>query len=215
MSRPSIDLSLYLVTDTVMSAGRGVAQTVRAAVDGGVTVVQLRDHHATDAEFVALGREVAEVLRGTGVPLLVDDRVHLARSIGADGAHVGQRDMPVGEARSALGPDALLGLSASTEEQVRAAAHLPLGSVDYLGIGPVWATTTKADHGPTLGPGGLRELVGMATLPAVAIGGIDASRVPELAGCGADGIAVVSAICAASDPGQAARQLGAAWQAIQ
>lgn len=207
-----LDLSLYLVTDTAMSAARGLAETVRLAVDGGVTVVQLRDHHATDDELVALGRELVEVLRPSGIPLLVDDRVHLVESIGAQGVHVGQRDMPPVEARAILGPDAWIGLSAGTDEQVRAAADLPAGTVDYLGVGPVWATATKADHGPTLGPEGLRVLTAIASLPTVAIGGIDAARVPQLAGCGTHGIAVVSAICAAADPASAARELRRVWE---
>src|SRR5664280_3490014 len=112
--RPPLDLSLYLVTDTVMCHQFGLAATVSAAVGAGVSVVQLRDVDASDEELVALGREVITVLTGTGVPLIVDDRVHLVGAIGAAGAHVGQSDLPVAQARALLGPAAYLGLAVPT-----------------------------------------------------------------------------------------------------
>ncbi|MFC7404039.1 thiamine phosphate synthase [Georgenia alba] len=209
--RAPLDLSVYLVTDTGMCGARGVPATVEAAVAGGVSVVQLRDHDLTDEEFVALGRQVREVLAGTGVPLIVDDRVHLVEQIGADGAHVGQRDVPAADARSALGPDRLLGLSVSTPQQVRTAIDLDPGVLDYLGVGPMWATATKPGHADPLGPDGVAEVTVVSPWPCVAIGGIDVARAPRLRGRGLAGIAVVSAICAASDPCAAAAELRRAW----
>lgn len=214
VTRPPLDLSLYLVTDTVLCGAAGVARTVAAAVRGGVTTVQLRDPHATDAELVELGRDVRTALAGTGVPLLVDDRVHLVEEIGADGAHVGQDDLAVDEARRLLGPDRYLGLSARTTEQVAAAAAHGVGVLDYLGVGPVWATTTKTGHATPGGVQRVRDVVAASPWPCVAIGGVTAERAPLLRGSGAAGIAVVSAVCGRPDVEAAARELRAAWAGV-
>ena len=206
-----MDLSLYLVTDTELCGPRGVAATVEAAVAGGATMVQLRDPVATDADFVALGLAVRTVLADTGVPLIVDDRVHLVEDIGADGVHVGQRDMPPGQARQLLGPDAIIGLSVGTLEQVEAARALGEGGVDYLGVGPVWPTATKPDHDRPIGPEGVAAVAAASPWPVVAIGGISRDRAGALRHGGAAGVAVVSAVCAARDPAAAAVGLRAAW----
>lgn len=211
MKAPDLDLSLYLITDTPMCGQRGVPATVAAAVTGGATVVQLRDHRLSDEEFIALGRAVREVLTGTGVPLIVDDRVHLAHRIGADGVHVGQRDMPPAQVRGLLGAEAIVGLSVSAVDEVDAAQATGQGVVDYLGVGPVWATGTKPDHGTPIGPDGVTRVVAASPWPVVAIGGITTDRVPVLRGSGAAGAAVVSAICAADDPAGAAISLRARW----
>lgn len=212
MSGPPLNLSVYLVTDTTLCADYGVAATVAAAVRGGVTAVQLRDPHAGDDEIVALGRSVAAVLRGTGVPLLVNDRVHLVEAIGAQGAHIGQSDLGVAEARAILGSDAYLGLSAQTVEQVLAARQHPLENVDYLGVGPIWAQTTKPDAATAGGLERLREVQAVSPWPCVAIGGIDAGRARLVRAAGAAGVAVVSAICGRPDPEAAARDIRAAWE---
>ncbi|OLT38922.1 thiamine-phosphate diphosphorylase [Serinicoccus sp. CNJ-927] len=209
MSRAPLDLSLYLVTDTGMTRRHGLSTTIRAAVAGGATVVQLRDPDASDEEFVALGLLARRALDGarSAAPLIVNDRVHLAERIGADGAHVGQSDLAPEAARAMLGDTAYLGLSCTSAEQVRAAAELPAGTVDYLGLGPVWATPSKVDHATPVGVDGLAELVAAATLPSVAIGGIDAARAAAVLATGVDGLAVVSGICSADDPQVAARDL--------
>ncbi|MGD8149778.1 thiamine phosphate synthase [Ornithinimicrobium sp. Y1694] len=218
-----LDLTLYLVTDSRMTQRHGLDATVRGAVAGGASVVQLRDPDASDDEFVALGRLVLGALRPSGVPLILNDRVHLVEAVGAQGAHVGQSDLDPVEAREildrgvqggAVGGDAprpYLGLSCTTLEQVEAAQRLPAGTVDYLGLGPGWATRTKADHKEPLGVEGITRLAAAATLPTVAIGGIDVERAGLLRGCGTDGIAVVSAICAAEDPESASRSLREVW----
>lgn len=210
--RPGLDLGIYLVTDTVQCGSRGVPAVVAAAVAGGVGVVQLRDPKASDDEFCRLGWALREVLDGTGVPLIVDDRVQLVNRIGAAGVHVGQRDMPVAAARELLGAEAIIGLSVSTLDQVRAVRAARPGTIDYLGAGPVWATDTKPDHDPPIGPAGLGEIVAASPWPVVAIGGIGAPQIAELRSCGIAGIAVVSAICAAEDPSAAAAALRTSWE---
>jgi thiamine-phosphate pyrophosphorylase len=209
--RPPLDLSLYLVTDAGMCQQLGLAATVSAAVGAGVSIVQLRDDHATDDELVALGRELMTVLHGTGVPLIVNDRVHLVDAIGADGAHVGQSDLGVGQARALLGPAAYLGLSVQTTEHVVATRGHADTAVDYLGVGPVWGTATKLDAAEPGGLERLREIVSASTWPCVAIGGISLGRMAQVRGAGAAGAAVVSAICGQPDVAAATRELRAAW----
>lgn len=204
---PRMDLSLYLVTDSVMAGSRSLADVVAPAVAAGVTCVQLREKAASDEEVVALGRQLVEVLAGTGVPLLIDDRVHLVHPIGADGVHIGQEDTPPTAARAALGPEAIIGLSVHDAAQVDAANALPPATLDYIGLGPVWATGTKEGHAPPIGPEGLADLRRRSHHPAVAIGGVKAHTLAELAGSGVEGVAVVSAICAAADVPAATREL--------
>jgi thiamine-phosphate pyrophosphorylase len=209
MGKP--DLSLYLVTDTVLCGECGVAATVAGAVAAGVTTVQLRDPLAGDIEFVTLGRAVAAALIGTGVPLIVNDRVHLVAAIGADGAHVGQGDLGPRDARELLGPDALLGLSVQTPDHVAAARGLGPGIIDYLGVGPVWPQATKPDAAEPAGLCRLREIVDASPWPCVAIGGVTADRAPSVRAAGAAGVAVVSAICGQPDVTAATRKLRRAW----
>ncbi|MCH8611855.1 thiamine phosphate synthase [Arsenicicoccus dermatophilus] len=213
MTRPPLDLTVYLVTDTVMAGGAGrVAPLVRAAVDGGATVVQVRDPEADDDTFLRISREVVAALVGTGVPVLLNDRVHLVRPAGAHGAHVGQGDLDPVRTRELLGPDALLGLSCQTVEHVEAARALPDGTLDYLGLGPVWDQTTKPDAAIPSGPAGIARLAAASPWPTVAIGGISADRIGELPATGVAGAAVVSAVCAAPDPRAAATLLRTRWK---
>lgn len=209
--RPAFDPALYLVTDTALAGPRGVPEVVRAAVAGGVTAVQVRDKTASRRELYALTLAVREVLAGTGVALFVNDAVDVVLLAGADGVHVGQDDLPAAGVRALIGPDRLLGLSAGSDDELAVALALPPGTVDVVGIGPVWATPTKPDAGTGLGPGGVAALAAKAAaggLRSVAIGGIDAERAPLVTGV--DGICVVSAVCAADDPAAAARALRSA-----
>lgn len=202
----TLDLSLYLVTDTVLCGQRGVAETARAAVAGGATVVQLRDPLATTRGLYELAVELRAAI---SVPLIVNDRLDVALAAGASGVHLGQSDLPVRKARDIAGPDFVVGLSISSVDDMTAANRLPPGTVDYLGIGPAFATATKPDAGAALGPDLVAELAGMTELPTVAIGGINAENVGRLSGV--DGICVVSAVCAADDPGAAAANLRKAY----
>ena len=194
-------LRLYLVTDPVLCAEFGVVETVRRAVAGGVSMVQLRDKQATTAQRVTLARALMDVLKGTGVPLIVNDDLEAAVASGADGAHIGQSDGSPHRARALLGSDRILGLSCETLERVSAAKGAAL---DYLGLGPVFATGTKADHERPIGLVGLTALTSRTYLPTVAIGGLKASHVNDVLAAGADGLCVVSAICGHADPQAAA-----------
>ena len=205
--RKSFDLSLYLVLDPALCAGLGMIETTRAAMAGGITMVQLRDKDATTARMIETGRALMQVLTGTGVSLIVNDDVEAAVAIGAEGVHLGQGDMDARAARALIGPDMILGLSAETEEL---AAAIDPSLVDYAGIGPVFATTTKPDHKPPIGIDGLARLTAACRVPTVAIGGLMASHVPEVLAAGAQGLAVVSAICGTPDPHAAASALAKA-----
>ncbi|MGE4528709.1 MAG: thiamine phosphate synthase [Rhodospirillaceae bacterium] len=209
------DLSLYLVLDPDLCRAHSMVETARLAVAGGATMVQLRDKTAGTAGLVATGLALKAALRGTGVPLIVNDDLEAALAIDAEGLHVGQDDLPAGEARQRLGPGKILGLSVETE----AAARLTDPSVvDYVGISPVFATATKPDHKPPVGFAGLARIAAASPVPTVAIGGLKAAHVAPTLEAGADGLAVVSAICGQPDPQAAARQLADAirqWRAAQ
>ncbi|SFT36624.1 thiamine phosphate synthase [Halomonas saccharevitans] len=196
------DLSLYLVTDGGLCADHGLEETVVAAVRGGVTLVQLRDKHATDAEMIDQARRLKAALEGTGVALIINDRLEVALASGADGLHIGQDDGDVARARAALGPQAILGLSVQTHEQL---ARLDTSALDYLGLGPVFATPSKHDHATPLGFEGLAALVAASPLPSVAIGGLKVEHAEAVRQAGAGGLAVISAICGTPDPEAAAR----------
>jgi thiamine-phosphate pyrophosphorylase len=195
------DLSLYLVLDRDLCAGFGMVETARAAVSGGATLVQLRDKHAGTASLIETGRALKAALAGTGAILIVNDDVEAAIAIGAEGLHIGQNDMHARNARERIGPSMILGLSVETEEL---AAAVDPAIIDYAGIGPVFATSTKPDHEPPIGIDGLAALVKACRVPAVAIGGLKANHTGPVLAAGAKGLAVVSAICGMPDPRQAA-----------
>lgn len=199
------DLNLYLVTDAPERCRYGLLETVRRAVAGGVSVVQYRrdleDHSAVLAEVLPL----RDFLRGAGVPLIINNDVELAVEIGADGIHIGQSDMPVAEARALIGPEMILGLTVANDAEMDA---VDATLVDYVGCGPVFPTISKDDAPADLGVAKWAELAARCPVPICAIGGLDVERSRAVRATGhCDGIAVVSAICAAEDPEQAARNL--------
>lgn len=198
-----VDLSLYFVTDHRLPFDRLLAVTA-AAVRGGVTIVQLRNPDLDGRELLDQAVALKALLRPSGVPLIVNDRVDVAHAAGADGVHVGQSDLPAAAARAILGPQAIVGLSITDIGQLDG---VDPGVVDYLGIGPVFATATKGDAAPALGPAGVRAIVAASGLPSVAIGGIDAGNAATVRATGVDGLSVVSAISTAADPEAAARAL--------
>ncbi|WP_127088426.1 thiamine phosphate synthase [Aquabacter cavernae] len=200
----AFDLSLYLVTDPRQTAQRGLLETVRAAVAGGVTLVQLRDPDAKGRALAEQARALLALLRPLGVPLIINDRVDVAVAVDADGVHLGQSDMAPADARALLGRERILGLSVGTLEEL-AASDLSL--VDYVGTGPVKATGTKTDAGAAIGLDGLAIVRRQVSLPLVGIGGIDRAITGDVIRAGADGVAVVSALCAAPDVAAAARAL--------
>jgi thiamine-phosphate pyrophosphorylase len=205
-----INWSLYVLTDRCAAEKRGVAgerslpDVIRAAIQGGATVIQLRDKGACTRDVIELGRALLAVTRPAGVPLIVNDRIDVAQAIDADGAHVGQDDMPAPLARRLLGPDRILGVSAGTVEEARQAQA---DGADYLGTGDVYGTPTKADAGVPIGVGGLAEVVRAVSIPVVAIGGIKPDNAAAAIQAGASGIAVISAVIGAPDPEAVARNL--------
>jgi thiamine-phosphate pyrophosphorylase len=208
------DTSVYLVTDGPLCAARGVIETVRAAVEGGATMVQLRDPGASARELVATAKALVALLRPRGIPLIVNDRADVALAADADGVHLGQDDLSPRHARRLLGPGRVIGLSVGSPAEF-AASEDELPFVDYLGTGPLRVTTTKADAGAAIGIDGLVAVRTLTNLPLVAIGGIDAALAAEAAAAGADGVAVVSAICGAPDPAAAAAAIAEAVRAAQ
>jgi thiamine-phosphate pyrophosphorylase len=207
-----IDLRLNAIADPERANGRPLAELTRLVVTGGATLVQLRDKHGTTRRMIEEARAIHAVLAGTGVPLVINDRVDVALAAGADGVHVGQDDMRVEDARRLLGPDAIIGLSIKTVAQANAA---PVDQLDYAGVGGVYATTSKDNPDPPIGVAGLRDIVAALRarrrdLPICAIAGIDASNAASVIRAGADGVAVISALSAQNDPEGAARRLRAA-----
>ncbi|CDZ26907.1 thiamine phosphate synthase [Neorhizobium galegae] len=204
--KKTFDLSVYLVLDPDLCREIGMVETARLAVAGGATIVQLRDKQADTAQMIETGRALKAVLAGTGVPLIINDDVEAAIAIGAEGLHVGQSDMVAVMARQRVGHGMILGLSVETENLAR---RVDPSIVDYVGIGPVFATSTKPDHKQPIGFDGLARIAAMAPVPAVAIGGVKAEHAGPALAAGAKGIAVVSAICGQPDPRAAARRIAA------
>ncbi|MFD8770080.1 bifunctional hydroxymethylpyrimidine kinase/phosphomethylpyrimidine kinase [Microbacterium oxydans] len=210
------DLSLYLVTDAELCGDRGVVETVRHAVEGGVRIVQLRDKDATDEETVEQLVALSQAIDGRAL-LVVNDRLGAAvaareRGARVDGVHLGQGDASVLRAREALGPDALIGLTANTAAHLDAVRALPAGTVDYLGVGVIRPTLTKPDHPVPLGVEGFRDFARRSALPCVAIGGVQIDDTEALRDAGAAGVAVVSALCAADDPAAVATRFLRRWR---
>ena len=201
----TFDLSLYLVLDPDLCRGaEGMLRTTEEALEGGVTIVQLRAPTWKKRALAACARDLLEMLRPRGIPLIINDHADVAAAVGADGLHVGQDDLSSADARRIIGPDMILGLSAGNVDEVRG---VDPALVDYLGIGPVWATATKKDAGAAVGLEGLASLSAASPLPVVAIGGIGPSNAADVMRTGVDGIAVVSAICGQASPRTAAENL--------
>lgn len=199
------DLLLYAVTDRSWLRGRTLREQVREALEGGATFVQLREKNLDEAQFLAEAKEIQKLCKAYHVPFVINDNVKIAGEIDADGVHVGQSDMEAGDVRKRLGPDKIIGVSARTVEQAkRAQEH----GADYLGVGAVFPTGSKADA-VEVDHEVLKEICEAVTIPVIAIGGINQNNVMELAGTGICGVAVISAIFAADDVQKAAAGLRA------
>lgn len=194
---------LYLVTDDQQDLAT-LTSVVAQAVAGGVTMVQVREKHGDVRAFIERAQAVKDILRGTGVPLIINDRVDVALAVDADGVHLGQSDMPAVLARQLIGEDKLLGLSIENEQQLIEAESLPL---DYLGLSAIFTTPTKTDIKKAWGIDGLAMAIAQSSYPIVAIGGINAANLEAVVETGVDGIALVSAICHADSPRDAAAVL--------
>ena len=199
-----VDYSLYLVTDRGLSRGRSSAEIVGAAVRGGVTCVQLREKQCSTREFIQEARSLQPLLSQQRIPLIINDRLDVALAIGADGIHLGQSDMHIGDARRLAGDKMIIGISAESIEDAIIAEQ---EGADYIGISPVYATKTKTDTRAPLGLDGIRRIRQAVRIPLVGIGGIHVGNIRAVIGAGADGVAVVSAIVAADCAETAAAEL--------
>lgn len=198
------DITLLPYSPTPLPPTDRLVEVVRSAVAGGVNMVQLREKTADTRTFLERAFALKRELQGTGVPLIINDRVDIALAVDADGVHLGQTDMPVKIARRLLGPDKMIGLSVENMEQIDKANAL---DIQYIGISPVFATPTKTDTKAPFGLEGTRQAVAISKHPAIGIGGINATNIAAVWATGLEGVAVVSAIMSAPDPQQAAAEL--------
>lgn len=204
--KKQLDLTLYLVLDPQLCGGiQGMLNTTKIAIENGVTTVQLRsEQELSGKDWYHAAMQLKHLLKDTTVPLLINDHVDIALAIDADGVHIGQRDLPVAVTRQLIGANKWLGFSVSNQQQLDA---VEWQLVDYLGIGPIFPTSTKKDAASAIGTAQLAELVKLKQCPAVAIGGIGLSNVSEVIKTGIEGVAVVSAICGQADIANASQSL--------
>jgi thiamine-phosphate pyrophosphorylase len=195
---------VYLVTDRSFAGGRSTRDIVEAAVKGGISAVQLREKNLDALDFYEEGLKIREFLRSNGVPLIINDRIDIALALDADGVHLGQKDLPIEVARKILGENRIIGLSVGIPEHISDKA---VQYADYLGISPVFFTSTKPDEPRQWGFEGLKQVRAMTDLPLVAIGSIKRDNAREVVLAGADCVAVVTAIVSADDPASATAAL--------
>ena len=201
--KPKVDYTLYLCTDRGLMTTGTVEESVELAIDGGCTVIQLREKQCSSRDFYELALRVKGITARRGVPLIINDRVDICLAAGADGVHVGQSDLPACQVRRLLGPDRILGVSARTLEEALEAQE---NGADYLGVGAMYATSTKTDA-QVVSMETLRAIRGAVQIPIVVIGGINRDTLEPVRGMGIDGLAVVSAVVAQQDIRAAAREL--------
>ncbi|MEG0021141.1 MAG: thiamine phosphate synthase [Oscillospiraceae bacterium] len=193
--KKQLDYSVYLVTDSQLKSTETIEQAVEAAILGGVTLVQLREKNIDSLDFYNEAIAVKEICHRYNVPLIINDRLDIALAVDADGVHLGQSDIPAAVAREIIGQDKILGISASTLEQAEKAQR---DGADYLGVGAMFATGTKTDA-KLVSKEQLREIVEMADIPVVIIGGVNENTIPQFRDVKIDGVSVVSAIIAKQD----------------
>jgi len=206
--KPEINYSLYLVTDRELMLADSIEESTEQAIQGGCTVVQLREKTASSREFFDIAVRLRKLTAQHKIPLIINDRVDIALAVEADGIHVGQEDLPYDKVRRIAGDKMIIGVSASNLSEALAAAEM---GADYLGVGAMFATGTKTDAQLT-SMDELRRIREKVNIPIVVIGGINKNTVPLFKGTGIDGIAVVSAIVSQKDPASAARELKALFQ---
>jgi thiamine-phosphate pyrophosphorylase len=199
-----IDWRLCFIADTEALAGMDVLQMIGDAVAGGATIIQMRTKKRDTREFLEVVMKTAEFLRNRKVPLIINDRVDVALACDADGVHLGQTDMPLPYARKILGKKRIIGISINTLDEARAAEK---EGANYLGVGPVFPTSSKMDVPPVLGLEGIREIREKTKLPILAIGGINAANIADVISAGASGVAVISAVAGSGNPRAAATEL--------
>ena len=198
-----LDTSLYFITDSTGLSEEEFLRRTEEALQGGVTLLQLREKNRTTREYLSLAEKVHELTRRYGVPLLIDDRLDVAMAMDAEGVHLGQSDLPIRIARRILGPDKIVGATAKTVPQATEAYEQ---GADYLGVGAIYPTTTKVKTVLT-STDTLRDICKAVPIPVNAIGGLNKTNIDVLCGIPIAGICVVSAIMKADDPRQAAIDL--------
>ncbi|MCI5731134.1 MAG: thiamine phosphate synthase [Eubacterium sp.] len=201
--KPDIDYTLYLCTDRQLMTTETIEESVELAIQGGVTVVQLREKECTSREFYEMAKAVKTITDAYEVPLIINDRIDIALAVGADGVHLGQKDIPVGVARDLLGADKIVGATANTVELAKEAWH---AGADYLGAGDVFGTTTKSDT-KHITLDDLKAIRDAVEIPVVAIGGVNEENIALLKPTGVDGAAVISAVVGQKDITAAAEKL--------
>lgn len=209
--KTKIDYSLYVVTDRTLVSSATVADGIERAIDGGCTLVQLREKESTSLEFFRLAERVKTICDRRRVPLVINDRTDVALAIDAAGVHVGQSDLPAAVVRKLIGPDKLLGVSATTRDE---AVQAEKDGADYLGVGALFPTGTKTDA-KIVPLDELKKIRAAVALPIVVIGGINEQTVPLFRGTGIDGLAVVSAVLSQPDITAAARRMKALFHTLQ
>jgi thiamine-phosphate pyrophosphorylase len=197
------------VTDRRQTGGRDLLAVVEAALHAGVRAIQLREKDLATRDLYQLAEKFLPVTRAAGAALFINDRVDMAMALSADGVHLTRRSLPPREARDLVGPEKLIGVSCHSVADVREAEA---GGADFVVLGPIFETPSKAPFGPPITTAVLRQVRAATALPILAIGGINAARIPEVLAAGADGVAVISAVMASPDPGAAAAELLAAWR---
>jgi len=200
----TINWKLCLVADSDTAGERNILSIIEEATDEGVTLVQLRGKKLRTREFLELALKASEFLGAKNIPLIINDRIDIALSCNAAGVHLGQQDLPLLYARKILGENKLIGITINTAKEAMAAEER---GADYLGVGPVFFTTTKKELKPLLGLEGLRAIKEKVKIPILAIGGINPDNAGDVIATGVEGIAVVSAIQAAEDVRKATREL--------
>lgn len=199
---------LTLITPHILTDTPELYAIVRSAVQAGVSQIQLRAKDSSPAKTLRCARKLKEILQEFNVPLIINDDVALCLEVDAAGVHLGQADMPVTKARELLGPFKTIGLSVNSLAQAKAASFMPC---DYLGVAPIFATSSKADAGPTLGIAGLKQIRAATTLPLIALGGINENNCAEVIATGVERIAVISAIFNAPNPANSVKNILATW----
>jgi thiamine-phosphate pyrophosphorylase len=204
MRKRKIDYSLYLVTDRKLSLGRSLLDVIRPAVEGGVTVVQLREKEVDSREFYREALGIKEYLDARDIPLIINDRLDIALAIDAAGVHLGQEDLPVDVARKILGPGKIIGASVFTPDE---AILAEAAGADYLGLSPIFVTSTKPELVSQIGVEGIGPIRQATRLPLVGIGSMNEGNAFSVIRAGLDGVAVVSAICSKEDVCAAAERI--------
>jgi len=187
---------LYLIVDLELFPRINILEAVQEATAAGISALQLRVKQASTRDFFHLATQLASFLQSSSIPFIINDRVDIALACGADGVHLGQDDLPPEVARKILGPNKIIGLSVNTVTEAREAAR---SGVDYLGVGPIFPTSSKKNLRPLLGLEGLQKIRQVTSLPILAIGGINPENAAGVLQAGADGVAVISAILGAAD----------------